>query len=92
VYVKILKAMAGDPSAQMHGQVAVCVVLLGLAYSITSAPFGFMPTHSNPPPPLYYVCTHFQQKHLSQRMMRARVMAQGFTIVVLMAGKRFSFF
>lgn len=27
------------------------------------------------------------QKHLSQRMMRARVLAQGFTIVVLMAGK-----
>lgn len=27
-----------------------------------------------------------KQKHLSQRMMRARVLAQGFTIVVLMAG------
>ncbi|TFJ87690.1 hypothetical protein NSK_001040 [Nannochloropsis salina CCMP1776] len=26
------------------------------------------------------------EKHLSQRMMRARVLAQGFTIVVLMAG------
>ena len=27
------------------------------------------------------------QKHLSQKMMRARVLAQGFTIAVLMAGK-----
>ena len=48
-------------------------------WRVTCAPWTKSAHHPRP---------HTQtQKHLSQKMMRARVLAQGFTIAVLMAGK-----